>query len=252
MAPGPAQIASDDSAVARFFLRSGAGFRLAGERIRRSRQGRAPPADGGRAGESVHLRAERAPGLSSGPEGQAGRAKRRPTISSGASCAGCVSVRSVISTIAPAIRCSPPALLSPRGNGRESASSSSTTASRSFGRNRSRNAGAARRQPCLLVRLVEQSRRARRAGVRLRRHARSRNGRARIGTTPVSAATRRAISSPASAPATSGFTSFRRSSLWSLGKATAGNSPTRGFSVSCSGRQATENESGNHGPTDRS
>ncbi len=41
VAPRPAQIAGHDSAVARFLLRSGAGFRLAGERIRRSRQVRA-------------------------------------------------------------------------------------------------------------------------------------------------------------------------------------------------------------------
>ena len=68
----------------------------------------------------------------------------RPNISSGASCAGCGSARSVISTIAPAIPLLAAGFVLPRDNGQGWASSSSTKASRSFGRNRSPNAGAAR------------------------------------------------------------------------------------------------------------
>ena len=87
-------------------------------------------------------------------------------------------------------------------------------------RRASRQAGNARAmlarlagQPRLFVRLVEQSRRARRTRVRFRSDARLRNGRARIGRMPVSAAMRRATSSPASAPVINGFTLFHRSTL---------------------------------------
>ena len=93
------------------FPRPRAGLRLAGERIRRSRPGRAPPPDGGRAGAGVHLRSERAPGFPSGPERKAARQERRPIISSAGFCAGCGSGRNVTSTIARATRSSPPASL---------------------------------------------------------------------------------------------------------------------------------------------
>ena len=55
--------------------------------------------------------------------------------------------------------------------------------------------------------------------------------------TPVFAGTRRATLSPASAPATSASMSFHRSTLLSLGRAAAGNSPTPISCDSCSGNE---------------
>ena len=72
-----------------------------------------------------------------------------------------------------------------------------------------------------------------------------RNGRIKIGGTPVFAALRRAILSPASGRATSGFTSSPRSTWLSLGKVVVVDSPTRSSCVSFSASKTSRSQSGN-------